>query len=178
MKRILTFVAILPFFYACSNIITVKTEQRSSDPAIAHESVRDFTLAVNRLLKNNYPSRIKKITTTLSVKNIPIHGNGENIYSVEWYAEIEPTDDPSKADYYFNGTGGLFAGKTADEAEQGVELENRLSMKTQLIMDEYDEKYKNHRMPITTTTTDSLIYPDGKKEWWCSKHSFCTANKN
>lgn len=171
MKKIRVTVALgalVIFLMKCTQPYTVSISSKSSDPEIVHESANDFQTAVGNYLKANYPSKVKNVSAALTIDTL-------GIYSINWAAEIEPADSMT-ADYYFDRKGTLMSGQTRTKAIEEADMEIQISSKVQIMMDQFDQVYGNHRIP-KSFIVQSLASTPEKNEWWCLKEYFCAARK-
>ncbi len=178
MKKIILLPFLALILTACNhpNSFIVKISRSGTDPKNVHESANDFSLAVGRYLKGNYPSRVTDVVVTISANIEPLT-DGSN-YTIKWSAKIEPCDSVD-ADYFFDRRGTLLSGPTEVEAIKAVQKEIEVSGKVESMINNFDETYGNHRMTedYVSVSTVCLNHQSGKNVWWCLKEYFCTAKK-
>ncbi len=141
----------------------------STNGAEAHKSGNEFAKIVGDTLKKQYPSKVQNPLVKIEV----IKESGVSKFKFTWHCNFVKSKK-EEADYYFDRRGTLLFGETPQIAHDNVETELKQSGKVQQMMDTFNLKYGNHRMP-KSFVSESISQPvDGKV--WCVREFFCTAN--
>jgi hypothetical protein len=136
----------------------------------AHLSGNEFEKRVGDTIKEQYPCRVENPSVRIVVTEDP----GGDKFKFIWHCNFVKSKK-EEADYYFSRRGTLLPGATAQIAYDNVEAELKQSGKVQSMIDSFDKKYGDHRMPVSFVSES--FSPNIKGQVWCIREFFCTAKK-